>query len=565
MKTRANTVSLLERRYGRAGAEALGRLHEAAADHGTVDADDVAAIADELGLPRAHLAGAASFFTDFHVPRAARHVRVCAGTACFATTRGEHLAELERTLGAPCGGAAGDGSVSLEPVYCLGCCYASPVALDGDDLRAGRDLAAQIAGNVPPRAPEIPFHSTVPEPIVLAGLTGAGPPAWSAWPEVVTRDRAALREEVLRSGLRGRGGAEFPVARKWEAAAGAPTDGPRYVVVNGDEGDPGSFADRLLMEHDPDRVLAGLAIAAHAVGATRGYVYVRSEYPGALAALRRALQAARAAGHLGQAVHGSDFDLDVEVVEGAGSYVAGEETALLHSLEGRRGGVAARPPYPTELGLYARPTVVNNVETVSALPWIVHNGGDAYARHGIEGDRGTKLVCLNERFARPGVYEVELGVPLRWICDELGGGLRDGARLRSLQVGGPLGGFLGPDDLDVPLSFAALARAGAALGHAGLVAFDDRVSGAEVLRHTWRFAASESCGTCVPCRVGTRRGLELAGRIGKGPVDADETETQEALLVALGASLCGFGQAVPGVIRSILRVYADELAPGGGP
>ncbi len=564
MTTRANTLSLLERRYGRAGAEALGRLHAAAADHGTVDPADVAAIADELGLPRAHLAGAASFFADFHVPRAARHVRVCAGTACFATTGGAHVAELERTLGAQCGAAASDGSVSLEPVYCLGCCYAAPAALDGDDLGAGPDLAQQLAKEAPSRAPEIPFHSAIPQPIVLAGLTGAGPPAWSVWPEVVTRDRAALREEVVRSGLRGRGGAEFPAARKWEAAAAAPTDGPRYVVVNGDEGDPGSFADRLLMEHDPDRVLAGLAIAAHAVGATRGFVYVRSEYPGAFAALRGAVQAARAAGHLGKGVHGSDVDFDVQVVEGAGSYVAGEETALLHSLEGRRGGVAARPPYPTELGLYARPTVVNNVETVSALPWIVHHGGDAYARHGIEGDRGTKLVCLNERFARPGVYEVELGVPVRWICDELGGGLRDGARLRSLQVGGPLGGFLGPEDLDVPLSFAALERAGAALGHGGLVAFDDRVSGQEVLRHTWRFAASESCGTCVPCRVGTHHGLELAERIDSGPLDAGETKRQEALLGALDASLCGFGQAVPAVVRSIMRVYADELAPGGG-
>ena len=239
MTTRANTLSLLERRYGRAGAEALGRLHAAAADHGTVDPADVAAIADELGLPRAHLAGAASFFADFHVPRAARHVRVCAGTACFATTGGAHVAELERTLGAQCGAAASDGSVSLEPVYCLGCCYAAPAALDGDDLGAGPDLAQQLAKEAPSRAPEIPFHSAIPQPIVLAGLTGAGPPAWSVWPEVVTRDRAALREEVVRSGLRGRGGAEFPAARKWEAAAAAPTDGPRYVVVNGDEGDRG--------------------------------------------------------------------------------------------------------------------------------------------------------------------------------------------------------------------------------------------------------------------------------------------------------------------------------------
>ena len=287
---------------------------------------------------------------------------------------------------------------------------------------------------------------------------------------------------------------------------------PRYVVGNGDEGDPGSFCDRVLMEQDPHRVLAGLAYAAHAVGAERGYVYVRSEYPAALERLNAAAAEATAAGHLGRNLHGTATCFEVEVVEGAGSYVAGEETALIHALEGRRGAVRPRPPYPTSSGLFRAPTAVNNVETLAAVPWIVARGGEAFASFGRAPETGTKLACLNEAFAAPGVYEVELGMPIRKIIDELGGGLRDDRRLRSVQVGGPLGGFLAPDELDVPL-LGALAAYGVALGHASLIAIDDRVSAAALLRHVWRFAAMESCGTCaMPHRLGPRRGTRGAGR-----------------------------------------------------
>jgi NADH-quinone oxidoreductase subunit F len=361
---------------------------------------------------------------------------------------------------------------------------------------------------------------------------------------------------VLASGLRGRGGAGFPAARKWEAAVAA--GGPRYLIANGDEGDPGSYADRLLMERDPHGVLEGMALAALACGADRGYAYVRSEYPRARAVMETAVAEARAAGDLGAG-------FDVEVFEGAGSYVAGEETSLIHSLEGLRGAVLARPPFPTENGLYDRPTVVNNVETLSAVPWIAANGGAAYARLGTEQSKGTKLVCLNERFERPGVYEVEFGTSLREICEGLGGGLKDGAKLRSLQVGGPLGGFLGPEQLDVPLTFEDLAAQGVDLGHGGIVAFDERVPGPELLRHVWRFLSDESCGTCFPCRIGSRRGYELAERVGVGPVTGADGALQDELLDTMGAaSLCAFGRSAPMPVRTLMAVYADELAPRGG-
>jgi formate dehydrogenase iron-sulfur subunit len=294
-----------------------------------------------------------------------------------------------------------------------------------------------------------------------------------------------------------------------------------------------------------------MALAAYATGAEHGYVYVRSEYPRARERLREAVAAAREAGHLGSDLDSAGTSFDVQVFEGAGSYVAGEETSLIHSIEGLRGEVAVRPPYPTDRGLMHRPTVVNNVETLCAVPWIVSRGGAAYHRHGVSGSRGTKVVCLNERFRRPGAYEVDLGTPLRAIVEDLAGGIDGDHELRSLQVGGPLGGFLAPDQLDAPLGFAELRDVGVELGHGSLIALDERVSGAALIRHVWRFAASESCGTCTPCRIGTRRGLETAGSL-----DDRMLETMR-----LG-SLCAFGRSVPQAVRSAHRAYADEL---GGP
>jgi NADH-quinone oxidoreductase subunit F len=441
----------------------------------------------------------------------------------------------------------------LQEVRCLGYCYAGPAALDDDDVCAGPDVAAQLTRARPRHDPPITVRADCPEPVVTAGLLAAEP-SWSVWPEAVTRSEpAAVLAEVAAANLRGRGGAGFPVARKWETARLHPR--PRIVVANGDEGDPGSFVDRLLMERDPDRVLEGLALACFAVEAEDAVIFVRAEYPRARERLALAIRQAYHDGHLGADVHGSGRTLEVCIEPGAGSYVSGEETALLNALEGVRGVVRPRPPYPVEHGLGGRPTVVNNVETLAAVPWIMRYGGAAYARFGTTDEDGTVVACLSERFARPGAYEVEIGTPLRHLVEDLGGGLRDGAVLRALQVGGPLGGFLSPGDLDLPLSEAALSARGAALGHAGLVAFDQRLTGADVLRHIWRFAAAESCGECSPCRVGTRRGLGLAD-LEAGP---EVTNAREQVLRTMAAgSLCAFGRRVPAAIRSVAGVYDME-------
>jgi NADH-quinone oxidoreductase subunit F len=514
------------------------------------------AVARALGLPAAAVQGPASFFADFSAPRGDRHVRVCTAAACFASTAGAHVAEVEAALGVETGRRTADGSVSIQAVRCLGYCFAGPAALDGDQAFAGADLAAQLRGESAPKAPPIPIHNDSPVPVLTAGLVGAAQP-WSVWPGVVASGAPGdVLDQVESARLRGRGGAGFSAAAKWRAALEHPA--PRVVVANGDEGDPGSFADRLLMEQDPHRVLEGLALACFAVRAATGIVFVRSEYPRAAARLREALLEAHTAGFVGPDAVGKGFSLEIQVVDGAGSYVSGEETALLNGLEGLRGVVRPRPPFPTGSGLHGRPTVVNNVETLSALPWIVQHGGAAYAALGTADEAGTVLACLSERFRRPGAYEVEIGTPLRRIVEELGGGLRDGATLRSLQIGGPLGGFVGPDDLDVPLSNAGLSRRNAALGHAGIVAFDDRLSGGQVLGNLWDFAAAESCGQCSPCRVGTWRGHALSER----PDDPDiRRDRSEVLRTMAAGSLCAFGRRVPAAVRSLARVYGLDGWP----
>lgn len=496
-------------------------------------------------LPEAARYGARTYYADHRAPRGERHVRVCTGTGCFVATAGGRLDEVESAVGVEVGASGRDRSVSLQAVQCLGYCYGGPAALDADEPRAGANLADQLAGRAEPADPELPV-TAVSAPVVLRGIV-TGEPAWRVWPEVAASAAGGERvlREVRQAGLRGRGGAGYPAAAKWAAVRAVEDPGPRFVVANGDEGDPGSFADRLLMERDPGRVLEGLALAGLACRATVGFVYVRSEYPRARAAVERAVDEARAAGHLGTDVHASGVDFDVEVVSGHGSYVAGEETSLLRSMAGLRGTVRVRPPYPSRHGFLGRPTAVNNVETLAAVPAIMADGGASYARFGQAPETGTMLVCLNERFARPGAYEVELGMSLGLIVEELGGGLKEGAELRALQVGGPLGGFLGPSQLDLPLLESALAPAGVALGHGSLVAIDGRVSRDDLLAHLWRFGADESCGACTPCREGTRRGA----------TDPSRATADVALLDLMGdASLCAFGRRLPMAVRSLMAV-----------
>jgi NADH:ubiquinone oxidoreductase subunit F (NADH-binding) len=359
---------------------------------------------------------------------------------------------------------------------------------------------------------------------------------------------AELLELVKQANVRGRGGAGFPAGSKWEFAARA-ADPDKAIVVNGDEGDPGSYIDKLLMERNPNLLLEGMALAGYAVGARRGYVLVRSEYPLSMPILREAAERA----DLG--------DFTVEVVEGAGSYVVGEETALLASLQGFRGTVSARPPFPAERGFHGKPTVVHNVETLCNIPFIALHGAEEYAALSPGATPGTKLVCLNDRFQRPGMYEVRFGVPMARICDELGGGLVDGHSIKAIQIGGPLGGILPGSKLDTPFDFDELAAEGCMVGHGGILAFDERTDMRALARHLLEFGAHESCGKCFPCRIGLQRAFEMVDR--PGDVDRDRLE---ALLETLElGSLCAHGGGMPAPIRSLIAHWPEELGVAPGP
>ena len=483
------------------------------------------------------------------LPRGRRHVRVCTGTACFSTTGDTHVAALREGFGLELGERSADGALSLAETVCLGFCHSSPAVREGDLIDAGPDVIERVLAGAMREAVEPDWVSVLAEPV----LTAAGD--WSGLEHALAHHTPeSLLEEVTAARVRGRGGAGFPAGDKWGFARASVAE-QKFIVANGDEGDPGSYIDKYLMERNPALVLEGMALAGYAVGADHGFVLCRSEYPRSKPALEAAIAEARAAGLLGEDLRGSGFGFDITVLEGAGSYVVGEETALLACIEGLRGTVSARPPFPAQSGLYGLPTVVNNTETLANIPFVARNGAEAYRELSPGATPGTKLVCFNERFARPGVYEVRFGTPMRVLCEELAGGVHAGHELRALQIGGPLAGILPASLLDTPLDFDELAAVGCMVGHGGIVGFDESTDMRALARHLLHFGAQESCGKCFPCRIGLRRAYEMFDRD-----EAVDRTRLEALLEALElGSLCAHGGGMPAPIRSLLAHFPDEL------
>jgi NADH:ubiquinone oxidoreductase subunit F (NADH-binding)/NADH:ubiquinone oxidoreductase subunit E len=546
-----NLIELLKRRDGGA-VTALDVLRQAMDEHGRITDDDRRRAAELSGLPEAAVYGVSTFYDDLVQPRGQRNVRVCTGTACWAAEFDGQVRELETSLGVALGDRSDDGELSLGETVCLGFCHSSPSFRDGDIVDAGPGALARVLAGQAESAAEPGWSSVLESPVLIR------PGDFSGLRKALLESTAEqVLEEVKSANLRGRGGAGFPAGLKWEFTRKSPGS-PKYIVVNGDEGDPGSYIDKYLMEQNAALLLEGMAIAGYAVGADQGFVYVRSEYPRSKPALDEALRLAYDDGHLGDDIYGSGFSFHVHVAEGAGSYVVGEETALLNSLHGFRGTVNARPPFPAERGYNSLPTVVNNVETLCNAPFIVREGAEAYAALSPGATPGTKLVCLNERFERPGVYEVLFGTPMREICVGLAGGLRDGHTIKALQIGGPLGGILPGSELDTPFDFDELAERGCMVGHGGIVAFDERTDMRELARHLLHFGAHESCGKCFPCRIGLTRALELVEA--DGPVErASLEELLETLEVA---SLCAHGSGMPAPIRSLIAHFPEELGVG---
>ncbi len=374
--------------------------------------------------------------------------------------------------------------------------------------------------------------------------------------------RAATLDVVTRSGLRGRGGAGFPTGLKWRGAAEAPGR-RRHIVVNADEGDSGTFADRMLMEGDPFALIEGMLIAGFAVGAAQGWVYTRSEYPHAIAAFNCALAVARAAGLLGPDVLGAGFAFEIEQRVGAGAYICGEETALLESLEGRRGQVRAKPPLPVHKGLFGEPTVVNNVITLASVPAILTEGAEAYQALGFGRSRGTMPIQLAGNVRYPGLFEAPFGLTLGELVEEIGGGTATGRPVRAVQAGGPLGAYFPKTLFDTPFDYEAFAARDGLIGHGGLVVFDDTVDMAHQARFAMEFCAAESCGKCTPCRIGSVRGMEVLDRIIAGKdVDANLELIRDLCETLKFGSLCALGGFIPFPVISAITHFPEDFDPG---
>ncbi len=368
----------------------------------------------------------------------------------------------------------------------------------------------------------------------------------------------AVIEEIEKSGLRGRGGGGFPTGRKWRFTA-ANRGGKSYVVCNGDEGDPGAFMDRSVMEGDPHKLLEGMAIAGFAIGADEAYIYVRAEYPLAIKRLKIAIKQAEEKGFLGQNIMGSGFNFDIHIKEGAGAFVCGEETALLASIEGERGMPRPKPPFPANCGLFGRPTLINNVETLANVPVIIDKGADWFASFGTETSKGTKTFALTGEVNNTGLIEVPMGTTLREIVFDIGGGIRNGKKFKAVQIGGPSGGCLTEEHLDIPMDYDNLIKAGAMVGSGGLVVMNEDTCIVEVARFFMHFTQNESCGKCVPCREGTKNMLKILEKIVRGQGEMKDLDTLEELALAVKeGSLCGLGKTAPNPVLSTLKYFRDE-------
>jgi bidirectional [NiFe] hydrogenase diaphorase subunit len=501
-------------------------------------------------------------------------VRCCTASGCLASgslsvkAALEHSAK-ERRL---------DNRLDVVGVGCLGLCGRGPLvavdpgghlfervtpvdapsvlnALDGGLVSAPRCDASHPFFTSQLRIATETSGLIDPERIEAYAAAGG----YLALARVLTQmSRADVVQEVTGSGLRGRGGAGYPTGLKWATAARAP-GAQKYVVCNADEGDPGAFMDRSIMESDPHRVLEGMAIAAYAVGAPQGFIYIRAEYPLAVARLRTAIEQGKKLGVLGSAVLETTFDFRVDVRIGAGAYVCGEETALMASIEGKRGQPHPRPPYPAESGLWGCPTLINNVETFAHVPAIIKKGGDWFASIGTEKSKGTKVFALSGKVANTGLIEVPMGTTLRHIVEVMGGGV-PGGRVKAVQTGGPSGGCIPAEHLDTPVDYESLTRLGSIMGSGGMIVMDEDTSMVEVARFFMEFCRDESCGKCIPCRAGTVQMHRLLTKIAeRRGTQADLDELLRLCGMVRETSLCGLGQAAPNPVLSAVRYFGDEF------
>ena len=515
------------------------------------------------------------------------HVLVCGGTGCSSSGSAELIKRFEEQIAKN----GLDKEVKVVRTGCFGLCEAGPVVIvypegtfysrirpdDVDEIVSEHLLKGRIVQHLvyKEKADEeqhvtldnIDFYrpqmrlalrncgvidpENIDEYIAFDGYRALAKVLTEMTPEQVI-------SEVLKSGLRGRGGAGFPTGKKWQFAAASKAD-QKYMVCNADEGDPGAFMDRSVLEGDPHSVLEAMAIGGYAIGASEGYIYVRAEYPIAVKRLEIAINQAREYGLLGKNIFGSGFDFDIFIRLGAGAFVCGEETALMHSIEGGRGEPKPKPPFPAVRGLFDKPTNINNVETLANIPQIILKGADWFASIGTEKSKGTKVFALGGKINNTGLVEVPMGTPLRDIIYKIGGGIPGGKKFKAVQTGGPSGGCIPADYLDIAIDYDSLTAIGSMMGSGGMIVMDEDNCMVDIARFFLDFTVDESCGKCTPCRIGTRRMLEILERIVEGKGEEGDIEKLEALAENIKATaLCGLGQTAPNPVLSTLKYFRDE-------
>lgn len=550
----------------------LPALHAAQEIYGYLPEPVVTEISRALRIPLADVYGVIEFYALFYrVPVGKTVIHICNDPACaMAGSEGvmKQIA-MEITLQETDHGIQPE--ITIERAACLGLCEHAPAMLiRGRPAIAGttswKELVAGKADHP---------HSVMGGTLrLLSGncgrdfttslmeyRTGGG---YQGLAKALTLSPQAVIAEVKASGLVGRGGAAFPTGLKWESAANAPSE-TRYVVCNGDEAEPGTFKDRVMMEDDPHRVLEGLIISAYAIGARKGYWYIRGEYLHPYQVVQNAVVEARQAGFLGNAILGTDFSFEVELRRGAGAYICGEETALFESIEGKRGFPRIKPPFPTTYGLFGQPTVINNVETLINIPLILKEGAQFYRQNGTEKSPGTKLFCVSGDVMRPGLYEVPFGFPLRSLLNDLCGGIRAGHTFQAALFGGAAGAFATPAHLDLRLSFEDLKSAGLPLGSGVITVFDAHRDIKDALLRISHFFAEESCGKCYPCQLGTQRQYEIIHRLVEGsPLPGDLDRLQDVGWTMASASLCGLGQTAASAVLSAIQHWPNLFKSSAG-
>ncbi len=520
----------------------------AATETGSVSKKDIEKLADEFLMGKANVYGAATFYDFLRPENQGKKVYVCNGSSCLtAGTQDKLKDKLLQEFKAE----------EIGEMCCLGRCHENSSFNYGGHNYSGNDInqVAEIKNGT-----TLPIDKYNVASVGTAVLTCDFPGVDTFYKTLNTALNSSpdkLLAELKTSGLRGRGGAGFLSAFKLESCKNTKGD-VKFIVCNADEGDPGAYSDRYILEERPHALLLGMIIAGYVAGANTGVVYIRGEYPEAIAITERAIDEIRAKGFIGTNILGSGFSYEFKVIKAQGAYICGEETALLSSIEGQRPEVRVRPPYPTQFGLFNKPTVVNNVETLACMPWIIEHGGAAFAAIGRGKSTGTKLVSLDGFFNKPGIYEVDMGTPLSVVVNELGGGFRSG--IKAMHIGGPLGGLVPVDKInDLSVDFESFAQNGFLLGHASVVCIPTGFPLIKYIEHLFQFTAHESCGKCFPCRLGSTRGYEMVGKALTSDYKMDRELFTDLITTMEIGSLCALGGGLPLPIRNAMQYFDNEL------